>query len=482
MNSSVRIESLISLSREKKRRPKRLLQDHDTLFANIQLAVSLALSVSTLLFLSYAIEGEVEPRYRYLAIVIAFATASIYRWRGVHRRFTGLISGCMRIARSWLLIVGLIIFALIAMRLEKEFSEKVIAAWCAFGYLSQVIAYILFYWLFSHLKSCTQPGRRVLVVGSGTLALQLISSINRNSWISDEVVGVVDERVDCASYKGVFPVPVLGNLSDIAEVVAWNNIGRIYIALPFFQSGSVENIYKSISDQAIDVVWIPDIFSMQLLNHSVKELNGLPLIMLSETPLASQTCATLKSIMDKFLAAVMLLVLSPLMIVVAILVGLSSPGPIIFKQKRHGFDGRVIDIWKFRSMRVHNEQSVAQAQRNDPRVTKIGKIIRRTSIDELPQLFNVLQGRMSLVGPRPHAVEHNHLYAQQIPAYMLRHRIKPGITGLAQVTGYRGETDTLDKMLKRVELDIEYINNWSIWLDLVLLVKTPLSLLGRNIY
>ncbi|MFT3928817.1 MAG: undecaprenyl-phosphate glucose phosphotransferase [Spongiibacteraceae bacterium] len=482
MNSSVRLESLIPLTPERKIRPKRLLQDHDTLISHLQLAASIALSVSTLLLFSYLIEGEIETRYRYLAMVVAFAMASIYHWRGVHRRFNGVISGCMRLARSWLLMVGLTISMLVIMRLENEYSPEVLVAWAFFGFLSQACAYTAFYKISCYLKSRTQPVRRVLVVGSGTLAHQVISSINRNAWISDQVIGVVDECTDCANREVDFSVPMLGGFNEISNIVALHNIGRIYIALPICQSNSIEKIYTSLSDRTIDVVWIPDIFSMRLLNHSVKELNGLPLIMLSETPLASQSCATVKAAIDKVLAAIMLIALSPLMITVAILVALSSPGPIIFKQKRHGFDGRVIEIWKFRSMVVHQDSEVAQAKRDDARVTKIGKFIRRTSIDELPQLFNVLQGSMSLVGPRPHAIEHNQLYAQQIPAYMQRHRIKPGITGLAQVTGYRGETETLDKMLRRVELDIEYINNWSIWFDFVLLLKTPLSLFGRNVY
>ncbi len=482
MNISARIETLIPHAPAQKFRTKRLLQDHDTLVSHLQLVVSIALSVSTLLLLAYAIEGEIETRYRFLAMVVAFAMASIYHWRGIHRRFNGVISGCMRLARSWLLMVGLTISMLVIMRLEKEYSADVLLAWAILGFLNQACAYTAFYKVSCHLKSRTQPVRRVLIVGSGTLANQVISSINRNAWISDQVIGLVDECTDCANREVDVAVPLLGGLNEISDVIAQHDIGRIYIALPLCQSNGVEKIYTSLSDKTVDVVWIPDIFSMRLLNHSVKELNGLPLIMLSETPLASQACATVKAAIDKVIAAAMLIVLSPLMIAVAILVGLSSPGPIIFKQKRHGFDGRVIEIWKFRSMKVHEACDVAQAQRNDSRVTKIGKIIRRTSIDELPQLFNVLQGTMSLVGPRPHAVEHNHLYAQQIPAYMQRHRIKPGITGLAQVTGYRGETETLDKMLRRVELDIEYINNWSIWFDFVLLMKTPLSLFGRNIY
>ncbi|WP_372739244.1 exopolysaccharide biosynthesis polyprenyl glycosylphosphotransferase, partial [Neptunomonas sp.] len=230
--------------------------------------------------------------------------------------------------------------------------------------------------------------------------------------------------------------------------------------------------------------WAPDIFALNLLNHSVREVAGVPLISLNESPLTScRVSIVIKGIMDRVLALAGLLMLSPLLIAIAILVKRSSPGPVFFKQQRHGFDGQLIEIYKFRSMQLHNDAEVVQqATKQDPRVTKVGKFIRKSSIDELPQLFNVLNGSMSLVGPRPHAVSHNNYYSDKINAYLARHRIKPGITGLAQIEGYRGETETLDKMQKRVELDLVYINNWSLLLDIKILIKTPMSLLAKNIY
>lgn len=189
-----------------------------------------------------------------------------------------------------------------------------------------------------------------------------------------------------------------------------------------------------------------------------------------------------KALLDRSVAPLVILAFSPLLLATAFAVKRSSPGPILFKQKRHGWNGEVIKVYKFRSMRMHDDSEVKQATRHDNRITPIGRFIRRTSLDELPQFINVLQGRMSLVGPRPHAVAHNDYYTGKIDAYMARHRIKPGITGLAQVSGCRGETETLDKMAKRVELDLAYINNWSVWLDLKILIKTPLTLISKDIY
>ena len=242
-------------------------------------------------------------------------------------------------------------------------------------------------------------------------------------------------------------------------------------------------MYVDLLGANVDVVWVPDLNSLTLLNHSVKVVDGLPAIYLNESPLTSRPTAALsKSLMEKSVALLAIILLSPVLAIIALAVKINSPGPVFFKQDRHGWNGKVIQVWKFRSMRVHDDKEVKQASRNDSRITPVGRFIRRTSLDELPQLFNVLQGRMALVGPRPHAVAHNNFYSGKILAYMARHRIKPGITGLAQISGCRGETDTIDKMQRRVEIDLQYINSWSLWLDLKILVKTPFTLLSKDIY
>ena len=246
----------------------------------------------------------------------------------------------------------------------------------------------------------------------------------------------------------------------------------------------IETLYKKLLDKNVDIIWAPDIFALKLLNHGVREVAGVPLLTLSESPMANEGRALAKAIMDYSIASLMLISLSPILIATAIAIKLTSPGPVFYKQKRHGWDSRVIEVWKFRSMIMHQEDGdkVSQATREDARITQVGRFIRRTSIDELPQLFNVLNGSMSLVGPRPHALQHNAYYSEHIKSYMIRHRLKPGITGFAQVNGCRGETDCVEKMEKRVSYDIDYINRWSIWLDLAILIKTPFTLFGKDIY
>jgi putative colanic acid biosynthesis UDP-glucose lipid carrier transferase len=238
-----------------------------------------------------------------------------------------------------------------------------------------------------------------------------------------------------------------------------------------------------LADSAASVYLVPDIFTFQLLNARTEQIDGLPVIALRETPFYGVE-GWVKRAEDMALASIILLLVAPLMAAIAVGVKLSSPGPVLFKQRRYGLDGQPIRVYKFRTMSVCEDgDQVTQAGRADARVTRFGSFLRRTSLDELPQFYNVLQGRMSIVGPRPHAVAHNEQYRRLIKGYMLRHKVRPGITGLAQVRGLRGETDTLDKMEKRVECDLSYIQSWSLQLDLKIIARTIVNgFRGENAY
>jgi putative colanic acid biosynthesis UDP-glucose lipid carrier transferase len=309
--------------------------------------------------------------------------------------------------------------------------------------------------------------------------------LRHNPWINESIVGAVTGTQQDAEENPIANgLSVLGSMDDVLPLLDKHQVEIVYIAVPLESSPEIEKLYFHLLDRNIDIHWVPNIFSLPLINHSMRDLNGLPILTLSETPLTG-TSLVMKELEDKVLSALILLLASPLMIATAIAIRLESPGPIFFRQPRNGWDGAVFRIWKFRSMRADlpsDPHELKQATRDDPRVTRVGRFIRRTSIDELPQLFNVLTGDMSLVGPRPHAVQHNNEYAAKITAYMARHRIKPGITGLAQVRGYRGETSDISLMIKRVGSDIEYINNWSVWLDLLIIARTALTLFNRNAY
>ncbi|HBW9468909.1 TPA: undecaprenyl-phosphate glucose phosphotransferase, partial [Klebsiella pneumoniae] len=228
---------------------------------------------------------------------------------------------------------------------------------------------------------------------------------------------------------------------------------------------------------------IPDILTFNILQSRTEEINGVPVVPLFDTPLNGINMV-FKRVEDVFFSIIILFLISPVLAVIALLIKLTSPGPILFKQIRYGMDGKAIKVWKFRSMKVmENDDRVIQATKNDTRVTKVGGFLRKTSLDELPQFINVLFGSMSIVGPRPHAVAHNEQYRKLIQGYMLRHKVKPGITGLAQVNGWRGETDTLDKMEKRIEYDLEYIRTWNIVLDIKIIFLTVFKgFIGKTAY
>jgi putative colanic acid biosynthesis UDP-glucose lipid carrier transferase len=265
---------------------------------------------------------------------------------------------------------------------------------------------------------------------------------------------------------------LLGSFPDVAGFVQSRGVDEVYITLPLGSQPRIVELLEKLQDTTASLYFVPDIFGISIIQGRLKDLNGVAVVGLCETPFTGVNAA-LKRCSDVLIAASILLLVSPLMLAIAAAVRLSSPGPVIFKQRRNGLGGEEIVVYKFRSMRTMDDgDQVRQATRDDERVTRVGRWIRRTSLDEMPQFINVLQGRMSVVGPRPHAVSHNKAYREVIRAYMVRHKVRPGITGWAQINGYRGETDTVEKMRRRVEYDLEYLRNWSIALDLEIIMRT----------
>jgi putative colanic acid biosynthesis UDP-glucose lipid carrier transferase len=263
--------------------------------------------------------------------------------------------------------------------------------------------------------------------------------------------------------------------------VETQDLKEVWIALPLSNESQLENSLKKLQNCLVTVRYIPDIFSLRLLSHVPTRVADLLTIELNSSPLRGAH-RFFKTVFDYVFSVCALILLSPILIIASVTIKLTSPGPVFFTQWRHGSQGKPIRIYKFRTMYEDSEEDRAfvQATKHDPRVTPVGRFLRRTSLDELPQFINVLQGRLSVVGPRPHAIAHNDEFKDQISAYMQRHRVKPGITGWAQVNGYRGETDTLEKMRKRIEFDLFYIENWSFWLDLKIIFLTTLFLFGHE--
>lgn len=467
-------------------RQRRLLRNHETLVFWVQLFADLFIVVGSFGLLTYWKLQAIPAHYRFLAIIIVLALFAIYSARGVYRRSSSQWRLMGRVAMAWSLLLLLLLFLGFFTKTTDLFSRQVLLIWAPIALGLQLMNHLFLNRMIKHYNERVSQQLPVIVIGDGHIAQHLVTSLTQNRWLPDRVMGMVvanSHELDPTFVK-TLPAPVLGSLVNLRAIIKQKRIKRIYIALPLAASEQIEALHIDLLDMNVDVIWAPDIFALNLLNHSVREVAGVPLISLNESPLtSSRVSIVIKGVMDRVLALAALLMLSPLLIGIAILVKRSSPGPVFFKQQRHGFDGQLIEIYKFRSMKLHSDADlVQQATKEDPRVTKIGKFIRKSSIDELPQLFNVLNGTMSLVGPRPHAVSHNDYYSDKINAYLARHRIKPGITGLAQIKGFRGETETLDKMQKRVEFDLAYINNWSLLLDIKIIIKTPVSLISKNIY
>jgi len=389
----------------------------------------------------------------------------------------------MRLAAAWGTLAAILVFIAFVTKTSTNYSREVILQWLSVGFILQAFAFLPLHKFAKDVDQSFGEATASIIIGSGQLAHDLAKKLRYER--KEQMLGLVvlDEERKATSLKDTTYFPTLGVVSQLRSILNENSIRRVYIALPAKETDQIEGLYVDLLDASVDVVWVPDFANLKLLNHSIHNVGGLAAIHLNESPLTSYPgSALMKDLMDRSCALIGILLLSPVLIACAIAVKLSSPGPILFKQQRHGWNGNIIEVLKFRSMRVHDDNEVKQATKNDSRVTPVGRFLRRSSLDELPQLFNVLRGDMSLVGPRPHAVAHNDYYSDKIMAYMARHRIKPGITGLAQISGFRGETETLDKMQKRVELDLEYINHWSLWLDVKILIKTPLTLFSKHIY
>ncbi|MBW4552675.1 MAG: undecaprenyl-phosphate glucose phosphotransferase [Aphanocapsa sp. GSE-SYN-MK-11-07L] len=334
------------------------------------------------------------------------------------------------------------------------------------------------------LQSARQVSKKTVIAGANPLSEHLESQIKKLGNLHLQFQGYFDDWDDerSAEDTAASEKSLLGSLEQLPTYVKDNQVQVVYIALPSRQEAKIKWLLERLQDTTACVYLIPNLPtlatlglpSLDLRQTKIYGINGVPALALWEIPFSSLQSA-LKRSLDVCLSGLALFVLSPVMLLIALGVRLTSPGPALFKQRRHGFNGQEILIYKFRSMRVmENGDAVVQAKRNDSRVTTLGAFLRRTSLDELPQFINVLQGRMSVVGPRPHAIAHNEQYRKLIGGYMLRHKVKPGITGWAQVNGLRGETDTLDKMKQRVDYDLYYLKNWSLGLDLQIILRTAL--------
>lgn len=383
-------------------------------------------------------------------------------------RVNDLGSMLKSVATVWGSVVVLLMLGLFITKTSADISRAWFIGWAFSCWLALSLQRLAAYGLLRWLRQRGYNFKTVLLVGSGPVRDQVVKAIHESAWSGLRILAHIQPD----------------QLQAYADLPDDQQPDEIWLCLPLSDETGIRTSLDALRHSVANIRLVPDWFSLKLINHGISEALGIPMLDLSASPVTGTT-RLIKATEDRLLALGVLVLISPLMIAIAIAVKLSSPGPVYFKQKRNGWNGSVINVYKFRSMYMHQEDDgqVTQATQGDPRITPLGRFLRRTSLDELPQFINVLQGRMSIVGPRPHAVAHNEYYKQRVPRYMLRHKVKPGITGWAQVHGLRGETDTLEKMEKRVEYDLYYIEHMSLWLDLKIMVMTIFNgFANRNAY
>lgn len=405
----------------------------------------------------------------------------LYRsWRGDSIR-----DEAGQILWSWLYVTMALLLLGFALKVSADYSRVVVLIWFALAPAALLVWRVFIRWFLHTARVHGRNSRTAVIVGAGELGTRFATKLSNASWLGVRLAGFYDNALAEGSQ------PVTGKpwevKGDLAELVKrahrGNDIDIIYIALPRGSENEVEKLIAKLADTTVSVYLLPDIFVSDLLHARWLSFDGVPAISVYETPFAGVS-GWVKRLEDIVLSSLILTVIALPMVLIALGVKLSSPGPVFFRQRRYGLNGQVVTVWKFRTMTVCEDgDTVQQAKKDDRRVTPFGAFLRRTSLDELPQFLNVLQGHMSIVGPRPHAVAHNEEYRSLIHGYMLRHKVKPGITGWAQVNGWRGETDTLEKMEKRVEYDLDYIRRWSLALDFKIIGLTVLTAMGgKNAY
>jgi putative colanic acid biosysnthesis UDP-glucose lipid carrier transferase len=331
----------------------------------------------------------------------------------------------------------------------------------------------------NRIRRMDKNHHRVAIVGATMLGAELQKIFFEDETMALDFIGFFDDRQRLSEGGYQFDLSQLaGDTDQLIKLAKEGLVDIVYIALPLRAELRIKNIVEQLSDSTVSVHFVPDLFVFDMLSASVNNIKGIPIISILDTPFYGVDGAV-KRIFDIIFSGFTLIIIALPLLIIGMAIRMTSPGPALFRQRRYGFRGEEIIVWKFRTMTVQEDSNVVvQAKKNDTRITKLGAVLRRTSLDELPQFFNVLQGKMSVVGPRPHAVAHNEFYRGQVKGYMLRHKVKPGITGLAQVNGFRGETDTLEKMEGRIQYDLNYIRNWSLWLDIKIILLTLLKGFG----
>jgi putative colanic acid biosynthesis UDP-glucose lipid carrier transferase len=441
--------------------------------ALVQLLATPFVAIGMLYGLSVLFGVQFDAKFRILSVLVAILSPTVLQTpravplEALSRNWSIALSIVIR----WLLLLALLFAIGYATKTSALFSRRLILTWAVMTPVPLIAVGIALHEYIRRYMRSPINARNAVIAGYSDVSRELAERIRNNREFGILVQGFFDDR---SSDRLGLPGGklLLGGLSDLAAYVKSSDIDLIFIALPMRQVQRVVDLLEELRDTTASIYYVPDIFVMDLIQSRTTDISGVPVVAMCETPFQGSR-GVVKRSMDIFFSIVALVLLLPLFLLIAIAIKLDSRGAVIFRQRRYGLDGQIIDVRKFRTMTVTEDgPEIQQAKRGDSRVTRVGGFLRRYSLDELPQLFNVLWGSMSLVGPRPHAVAHNEEYRRLIKGYMVRHKVLPGITGLAQVNGCRGETSELDDMRRRIEYDLEYLRHWSPGLDLKILCMT----------
>ena len=434
--------------------------------------VDLLLLVGTIPVLGVALGQPINENVLLLetsSILVFIGLAQAARlYAPPHARSLG--ADIRRLSMVWAMMFAILVIAAFSFKVSARYSRLLVGSWALVAPGCMAAWRVLLRW--SMRREALRGGklRIAAFVGAGSIARRMAEHLSASSWMGLRIAGVYDDRD--LQRLSLEKLPLLGNTADLLRDAREGRLDHVYVTLPMHAQKRIVEIVNALADTTASVYVVPDAFLFEMMQATWAEVAGHPVISVYDTPFFGVD-GTFKRLEDVVLGALILLLILPLMLGIALGIKLTSRGPVLFRQRRYGLNGNIVEIWKFRTMTVTEDgDHVVQATRGDLRVTRFGAFLRRHSLDELPQFFNVLQGRMSIVGPRPHAVVHNEQYRRLIHGYMLRHKVRPGITGWAQVNGWRGETDTVEKMRKRVEFDLYYMRNWSFLLDLRIIVMT----------
>jgi putative colanic acid biosysnthesis UDP-glucose lipid carrier transferase len=443
--------------------------------AGVQAVIPAVVAVVTL-YVTIIFFGIVFNRSSEAIIIVAvLCLVLVQPPREVSTQLTSeRLSAVVDVIFRWMLLLGVMLAIGYVTKSLTDYPRRIFMTWAVITPVALIIVTLAMQELMHRFLMSAFDKRSAIFAGYNNSSLELARRLTSNPAMSLDVSGFFDDR--SSDRLGMeSDAKLIGTLSDVAQYVKDKGTDVIFIALPLRHVKRVMNLLDDLRDTTASIYYVPDIFVFDLIQARSGEIHGIPVVAMCETPFYGYRGVT-KRLTDIALSVLILLLFLPLLLVIAVLVKASSPGPVIFKQRRYGLDGREIAVYKFRTMSVTEDGAeIRQASKTDNRITRIGGILRRTSMDELPQLINVLQGRMSLVGPRPHAVAHNEEYRKLIKGYMVRHKVLPGITGLAQVNGCRGETSLLADMEARVNYDLEYLRRWSPMLDVKIILLTAVK-------